>query len=292
MRITSGSIPKTLFIGCLEKRGISSCLPHVNGTCEVFPAFCCDAENKKTVESVQKWAKGGEFFTVPNDVNFTQDTKIVNFEERGNGGHVWKIIIHYNGKSLLFDLRSIPLLEIIDSGKIEFGKIKSPLVWARVASDMKLITQNGEIHNSLSQLTERKKQKPINKNDLILNGIYLDSRGDRYIFAGNYHALEPLDEPVGRLSDFVGKIRVKRVIKQVWFDSPDQRDACGEHSVKEKKVFEYISMGKQPPLKLDGYEGFENTFWVRDLNYYISKVFGLNPCFIPSHWSRYIELVD
>lgn len=222
----TGSIPNRLFISCRKtSQKFNTYFENWDKSIlsiDVVPAFVCDADKKETKETALSWAKvydekeSPATFEVDNTEEFTKNTFIVGFEKRSEGGFAWKVIINYHNTNYLFDFRHDTLFDVMRNSQIKLGKIECPLVWARVASQMKLIRKESEIYNKLIELNEKKQLPNILAKDLVLNGLYENTNGEKFIYVGEVElyqiAFKYLKDD--RIESF--PIKIKKVKRQLW----------------------------------------------------------------------------
>lgn len=167
----------------------------------VLPAFICPADNKKSIATGESWAddraeiyvegpRGGykkektwpvEKIVIPNKP--MARPRLVNLEERMEGGRAYKII--WNEKYYC-DLREDVLLDIlINAGTDKGGFLRGEYIWARVGTQMKIVRVGSELHEALIDATRRSAMKPIGMKDFVTGGIYQTKKGDRGIIIGH-----------------------------------------------------------------------------------------------------------
>jgi len=70
------------------------------------------------------------------------------------------------------------------NSQIKLGKIDCPLIWARVASQMKLIRKNSDIYSELIKVENQKELPNISAKNLKVNGIYETANGEQFVYGG------------------------------------------------------------------------------------------------------------
>jgi hypothetical protein len=99
---------------------------------------------------------------------------VPDFAKRDRGGKVFKAIIH---DKFLVDLPIDTLNEVIAGGKIENGRITSPMIFAVANSAFRPILVGGRMHNDI----QMEAMKPIKPKDLEVGKIYMDHSQYKYL---------------------------------------------------------------------------------------------------------------
>jgi len=158
---------------------------------DVIPAFA--AQNEKALETARSWATVRNWrnntSTEPYEEFESDNTpiklQIVGLERRSEGGRAYKVITEHG---YYFDLREDVLFDAIISVGIEKdGKMGGEYIWGVLGSQMRLIRNGSALHDSLKELTERKKKKKIPIRDLEPSGIYASMTEDRGTFIGTVY---------------------------------------------------------------------------------------------------------
>lgn len=176
----------------------------------VIPVFISDASNAKTIQTGIRWAQPSAYEYIFNETTKRYDhvaravmpeviqdvrenkpftnIKIVSLEHRGNGGRAYKCT---NEDNFWFDLREDVLLDLlIEEGISKGGYLNGSYIWARVASQMKLVRVGSELHTKLIESTKRTVLKNISTKDLKIGGIYKTKTNTIGIYLGFVHTLE------------------------------------------------------------------------------------------------------
>lgn len=197
--VVRGSIPEKLMYICAKPMTLRDGGEGLNAGCEgqtVTPAFVTDATNEKTKKTGYEWARrmsGNYRYGSDRDSNFEPlymprknnpitELKVVELERRAQGGRAYKVI-HRGG--YLVDMREDVLMDVIfNAGIDEGGVLRGEFIWARHGSEMKLVRVGSELHKSLIEATERKKEKKISIKDLVVGGIYETAGGKKSVYLG------------------------------------------------------------------------------------------------------------
>lgn len=163
----------------------------------VIPTFVADADNKKTLETGRLWSermcKGYDHKTqkqitlgIPQKSqreNLPMDgIRIVSLEHRGEGGRAYKVITKDNH---YFDLREDVLLDaMLTEGISPGGILNGKFMFARVASEMKLVRYESELFRALLEAGERSILSSVSKADLKVGGLYEGKQGAKGLFLG------------------------------------------------------------------------------------------------------------
>lgn len=99
---------------------------------------------------------------------------VPDFAKRDRGGKVFKAIIH---DKFLVDLPIDTLNEVIAGGKIENGRITSPMIFAVANSAFRPILVGGRMYNDI----QMEAMKPIKPKDLEVGKIYMDHSQNKYL---------------------------------------------------------------------------------------------------------------
>ena len=149
---------------------------------KVYPTYPIDASNSKTLISAKKWQKNKsktKIVTVNNDP--IKNIRIFSLEFRNQGGRAYKLLID---SKYYVDLREDVLMDILLNAKVENGIIEADLIWATVGSQVKLIRVNSEIYNNIKNYQNKVALPKINKNDLVVGGVYETINRKQAIFVG------------------------------------------------------------------------------------------------------------
>ncbi len=227
-KLMTGNLPSSLRIIATKPRKVEIDWDDSTeeSTLMARAAYVSDETNETTIERGREWARSyrhagvSKEFTVPNTPNFTADTRIVGLEKRAEGGRAWKVVVKWEDETYLFDLREDTLLqEILGPGIGEGGAIKSPLVWGKVGSQMKLIRVGSDIYTELVEANKVDKTKPPKATDLKVGDVWESKNGDRAAFLGWVSIIEMDHEPgyYGE-KDITTLVRVPRI--QAWHSLP------------------------------------------------------------------------
>ena len=163
----------------------------------VVPAFPCDADNPKTIETAKSWANGRHWqdkkvkmgqLDFPNEP--MNNIQLISLEHRGEGGRAYKVIARRGDIDFFFDLREDVLLDALLNCKTNKGYFLTHFVWARVGSQMKIVRVGSELHNKLLKATSRKGLKKIK--DLEVGGVYVGKNETEYIYLGKFDYVDGL----------------------------------------------------------------------------------------------------
>lgn len=163
----------------------------------VVPTFVSDTDNEKTLATGTRWAENrcqSYDYATGKTVKLAVPQKsqrentpmagvrIVALEHRGEGGRAYKVITpdsHY------FDLREDVLLDaMLTEGISPGGILNGKFMFARVASEMKLIRFGSELFKALLEAGERSILSSIPKSELKVGGLYEGKQGARGLFLG------------------------------------------------------------------------------------------------------------
>lgn len=136
----------------------------------VIPAICSDTTNDRTMKTAENWAKSysssydyknkvyNKFPVLSNNIKNEPkaDYKVVGLERRAQNGRVYKCI---DSSGFYFDMTLDVLLDCMKNEGVVDGKILSPLIWCRVASNMNLVRYNSNMYNKVIELQNKKKSK-------------------------------------------------------------------------------------------------------------------------------------
>lgn len=149
---------------------------------EVIPAFCSDADNKKTCETGKNWARGYKHHKVESITrnNDPVTIEILSLERRSEGGRAYKVVTD----GFFFDLSEDVLLDTIINCTIKKGIPEGKFIWATVSSQMKLVRIDSDLHKALIESTLDKDKKRIPQKDLEVGGIYRGKNKEKYIYLG------------------------------------------------------------------------------------------------------------
>lgn len=161
---------------------------------EVTPAFCSDTTNTKTMQTGREWAERQNRGYNPNNIPAapTQEVsrpndpisgiKIVSLEHRGEGGRAYKVVTPDN---FYFDVREDVLMDtMIESGISAGGFLNGTYIWARVASEMKLVRTGSKLHEALIVSTADRALSKIGYGNFKEGHIYASKGKDQVIFIG------------------------------------------------------------------------------------------------------------
>lgn len=171
--IKSGSIPKKLKFFIRREETVhfrwDDIEDEVGDGIKVSPTYVVDANNKKTHESAERWAKQeyyeqGKSKKHPHteeerDNKPTSNVRLVNLEFRGNGGRAYKVVV--DGR-FYFDLREDVLLDcILNAGIDKGGLIKAEFLFMVVNAEMKLVRVGSLLHEKMIAADAFKDTKAI-----------------------------------------------------------------------------------------------------------------------------------
>jgi len=120
----------------------------------VLPAWAKDTKGKN--DAAINWAKNiyrrepnncikpCRVVTVPN--NDILDIAITDISYRGQGAKVFKALVY---DMFLIDISAECLFEVLSCGKIEDGRIKSPMFFGTANNKMSLILRDGKFHKDI-----------------------------------------------------------------------------------------------------------------------------------------------
>lgn len=197
-----GNIPQNLTLFIREpfslRNNYEDSELQIGETIQVRPTFVSDVKNKKTLETGQKWAGGYDWswnkkikFDVEEGVMNAPitDVKIVGLEIRSEGGRAYKVVV--NGKYYV-DFREDVLLDtLLGPGVEPGGKLKGEFVWCKVNSEMKLVRVGSALHSALLKANEFDASKVVK--DLEVGGIYLNKKGERFVYMGKMDVAKLID---------------------------------------------------------------------------------------------------
>lgn len=189
-----GYIPENITYVCrkpTKKRTTWDSLKAEITELDVIPCFA--AQNEKALETARSWGRTWNHETQQDEdvyEEFESDNtpiklQIVGLERRSEGGRAYKVI---NEHGYYFDLREDVLFEAIIAVGIEKdGKMGGEYIWGVLGSQMRLIRNGSALHDSLAELTERKKKKKLSIRDLEPSSVYSTVAGDKEIFFGSVY---------------------------------------------------------------------------------------------------------
>lgn len=161
-------------------------------TVRAKPAFCSDTENTKTMATAETWARGygtwdnkiNDYVYIPGHrVDLDNEPrigyKVVGMERRAQNGRVYKCV---DAQGHYFDMPMEILLDIMTHSEIKNSEIMCPLVWCRVASQMKLVRYKSPLYEAVVESTKAKKAGPIK--DLIVGTTYETKNGSIFTYLG------------------------------------------------------------------------------------------------------------
>lgn len=233
-----GSLPKKLKVFAKTAQEVTTEWDDITYTPiskeTVCPAFITDAENLKTHETAERWAKESRYgspaskytvLDIDNTPVFTQDSRIVGMEKRSEGGRAYKVIIKFQGVQYYVDLREDVLLDLIlNTGIKKNGILPCDLIWGRVGSQMKLVRVNSDLHKELIKANLVGAMKKISNSELEIGGVYENKKGDKFLFLGYVSYLNMETEYVqgnygqANYNRFLGVKRIDKI--QAWYEIP------------------------------------------------------------------------
>ena len=180
----------------------------------VVPAFPVDANNKKRLETAESWADRGNYRNRGKDKTIKKkeyangpfvDVKIVELEERGNGGRAYKVVV---GDDYYVDFREAEMMWVIKNVGIRPGGIMNgEFAFAVVGSQTKLIPMHSPMWEEANKLSARKAAKPLGKNDFKVGHQYVQKNGSAFVIVAEVVAqIHKLAPGPNRWSQNVGRI--------------------------------------------------------------------------------------
>jgi hypothetical protein len=181
-----GKIPTNLkYISQAVKQTVKTTWDNFGGTIftvVVSPTFVVDAESEKTIETAKAWAgRNHTVIDMPNDP--ITDVKIVGLSYRSEGGRAYKVV--FGQDNYYADLREDVLLDaILNVGINPGGLMNGSYIWVKNGSQMKLIRYGSDLHNYFAEESVKVKEPNIANKDLVVNGIYENRYGQKYVYLG------------------------------------------------------------------------------------------------------------
>lgn len=196
---TSGSIPERLKLICKPETQVQRFWDwrspdRKEESLRVKPAFVSDATNAKTIKTGISWVGNYTWDPVTQkyvthqpellerDNTPISGIKIFSLDVRSEGGRAYKVVLP---DGIYVDLREDVLLDtMLHAGISPGGVLGGEYVFARVASQMKLVRVGSELHKSLVSVTAKGKMKRLSNDSLVPGHVYETKGGKRRIFLG------------------------------------------------------------------------------------------------------------
>lgn len=197
--VTSGSIPEKLVLICQHATTVHRYWDwrgqDQNGeSLVVKPAFVSDASNAKTIKTGMLWAGRERWDPVTQrSVSYEPElverdnapisgVRIFSLDIRSEGGRAYKVVLPDN---IYVDLREDVLLDaMLHAGVSPGGVLGGEYVFARVASQMKLVRVGSELHQSLLTVAAKGKMHRLSNDELKPGHVYETKSGKRAAFLG------------------------------------------------------------------------------------------------------------
>lgn len=189
---------------------------------KVRETFVVDKANPKTRKTATDWAeaswrsssKKATFTDIVNDP--ISEVEVVSLDIRGKGGRAWKVLLH---DKYYVDLREDVLLDCLRNGTgVRNGKLQGPFQWCGVGTQMKLVRVGSKLYEAVVEAGKRKVSKRVNKNKLVVGGIYYDKRGLRSVYLGQVDTEQVVDLSKGpqEIPPYFSVCKVRNM--QLWCD--------------------------------------------------------------------------
>ena len=174
-----GSIPKDLVVVLRDT------VPYETpvGTITACAAFVTDAASKTALDTAKDWADGYRgagatktpmIVTCPNAP--IPHLRVVNLEERGEGGRAWKVLTPENW---YVDFREDVFLDVLKAKCTMVTHpnggllIQGPFKWVKYGTQMRLALINSDLYREIEAYEAAiKSPKPKKIKNLIVGGIY------------------------------------------------------------------------------------------------------------------------
>lgn len=158
---------------------------------KVFPTWVVEEGNIKTILRAVEWAEKNNKTIPVKQIKMQnapiEKVQIVGINKRYEGGRAWKVIID---DKYYVDLREGSLMEILfDNGIKKSAICNKKLVWAKIGSELKLISVDSLSYKEIKKLDDDKAKKPTKEKFLLKNlvpgSVYSSKKMDGiYLFIG------------------------------------------------------------------------------------------------------------
>jgi hypothetical protein len=187
-------VPTKLKVVLRQKIGYCSDYTDEKHKCR--PAFVTDADSPKTLETAKAWAAGRRWRrgngktpdpeVVEIDNLPTKGFKVIDLEERGEGGRAFKVI---TPQGWLVDMREDTFMPaVLKRGLAKNGTIPGVFLWVRLGSQMRLVEVHSDLHKRvLKEQAERNakvKAPKLKTKDLVVGGVYGGSVAGTNVYVG------------------------------------------------------------------------------------------------------------
>lgn len=158
---------------------------------KVFPTWVVEEGNIKTILRAVEWAEKNNKTIPVKQIKMQnapiEKVQIVGINKRYEGGRAWKVIID---DKYYVDLREGSLMEILfDNGIKKSAICNKKLVWAKIGSELKLISVDSLSYKEIKKLDDDKAKAPTKEKFLLKNlvpgSVYSSKKMDGiYLFIG------------------------------------------------------------------------------------------------------------
>ena len=146
-------------------------------------SYVGDTRNSGTKQTGQNFigaTEGSTVATKPNEP--IQYVQLINSSGGYRRNHAWHVLID---ETYFVEMTDGTLMEAVQHGRAQDGKLYGPFIWARVSSGLRLIRVGSKIYKDLIAQTERIKSKAIRRTELVVGNIYQAENGSFGIFLGD-----------------------------------------------------------------------------------------------------------
>ena len=153
---------------------------------KVIPTY--PVQDGKSLDAAIKWTglekpKIDVLDNVP-----VQSVRVINLEERGNGGRAYKVLVN---EKYYVDMREDVVLDTMINFGVDKGAIlKGQYVWGKYGSNMKLLRVGSSQHKEFSKGVDVSELPTIEPKDLIVGGVYETKKGEIEIYLGGFQTYQ------------------------------------------------------------------------------------------------------